>query len=281
MENILEKAQKTHNLDKEEIIFLLNSDGEKLFKLADEIREQYVGDGVHLRGLIEFSNICRCSCMYCGIRCANKEVSRYRISPDDIITLAQKGVNSGFKTIVLQSGEDVYFTKDIMCEIIKSIKSLGVALTLSIGERSFEEYKAFKDAGADRYLLRIETTDKDLYTKLHPNMSFENRMRCLKDLKSLGYETGTGCLIGLPGQSVESLAGDILFFKELNADMIGVGANVFMPNISGDDYTSKYEIYPHKSGINATKSGVILEIEEKLHSINRHIAKDKGFRKIK
>ncbi len=339
MENILEKAQKTHNLDKEEIIFLLISDGEKLFKLADKIREQYVGDGVHLRGLIEFSNICRCSCMYCGIRCANKEVSRYRISPDDIIKLAQKGVNSGFKTIVLQSGEDVYFTKDIMCEIIKSIKSLGVALTLSIGERSFEEYKAFKDAGADRYLLRIETTDKDLYTKLHPNMSFENRMRCLKDLKSLGYETGTGCLIGLPGQSVESLAGDILFFKELNADMIGVGpflphpqtplkdcpcgsfdlalkvmaitrlllpdinipattametispngrlialksgANVFMPNISGDDYTSKYEIYPHKSGINATKSGVILEIEEKLHSINRHIAKDKGFRKIK
>jgi biotin synthase len=128
----------------------------------------------------------------------------------------------------LQSGEDDFFNVERMTKIIKSIKELDVAITLSIGEKTREEYKAYKEAGADRYLLRIETTDKELYEKLDPNMSHENRKRCLKDLKELGYEVGTGCLIGLPGQTIESIADDILFFKEIDADMIGVGP--FIPN---------------------------------------------------
>lgn len=228
MHDILLKAKTHHNLEKSEIIQLLNSDGNELFKTADEVRQEFVGDEVHLRGLIEFTNICRQTCKYCGIRRENSKVNRYRLSKDEIISMARHGVRNGFKTLVMQGGEDSFFTKDLICEIIFEIKKMDVALTLSLGERSFEDYKAFKDAGADRYLLRIETTDKELYKSVHPGMSFENRKRCLYDLKSLGYETGTGCLIGLPGQTVESLADDILFFKELDADMVGVGP--FIPH---------------------------------------------------
>ena len=170
------------------------------------------------------------ACKYCGLRCENKNIERYTIQPEDIIFYAQKAVDMGYKTIVLQSGEDKFFSKDVMCEIIKEIKKLDVALTLSIGERSFEEYKAFRDSGADRYLIRIETTDRNLYSQMHPNMDFDNRVRCLKDLKSLGFETGTGCLVGLPGQTVESLADDILFFKEIGADMVGIGPFIAHPD---------------------------------------------------
>jgi biotin synthase len=218
-------------LTKPEIIDILKDDSQNdwLFKLADETRKKYVGDEVHLRGLIEFSNICRCRCKYCGLQSTNKNIERYRISPEDIVLYAQKAVEMGYKTIVLQSGEDEFYSKEVMCEIIKNIKKLDVALTLSIGERSFEEYKAFKDCGADRYLIRIETTDRNLYKQMHPNMDFDNRIRCLKDLKKLGYETGTGCLVGLPNQTIESLADDILFFKEINADMVGIGPFIAHP----------------------------------------------------
>lgn len=216
------------NLSKKEIVDILSSPDTDIFKEADAVRKKYVGDGVHLRGLIEFSNICKCNCLYCGLQSSNKHVNRYRLSKDEILDIAKKGVDEGFKTIVLQSGEDEFFNTKLMCEIISEIKNLGVALTLSIGEKSFEDYKAFKDAGADRYLLRIETTDKNLYKKMHPYANFDNRMRCLYDLKKLGYETGTGCLVGLPEQTLESLAEDILFFKELDADMIGIGP--FIPH---------------------------------------------------
>lgn len=199
-----------------------------LFSLADKIREEYVGDEVHLRGLIEFSNICKRQCKYCGLRSEDRYIERYRISKDDIISYAKHAVDMGYKTIVLQSGEDEFFDTDLMCEIIRGIKNLGVALTLSIGEKSYDEYKAFKDAGADRYLIRIETTDRNLYEQMHPNMDFDNRVRCLKDLDSLGYEVGTGCLVGLPNQTIESLADDILFFKKINADMVGIGP--FIPH---------------------------------------------------
>lgn len=220
------------NFSKQEIIEILRDDSknEWLFSLANRIRRENVGDEVHLRGLIEFSNICKSTCKYCGLRCENKNIERYRIQPEDIIFYAQKAVDMGYKTIVLQSGEDKFFSKDVMCEIIKEIKKLDVALTLSIGERSFEEYKAFRDSGADRYLIRIETTDRNLYSQMHPNMDFDNRVRCLKDLKSLGFETGTGCLVGLPGQTVESLADDILFFKEIGADMVGIGPFIAHPD---------------------------------------------------
>lgn len=217
---------------KKEIVDILKDDrqNEWLFSLADKVRRENVGDEVHLRGLIEFSNICHCFCKYCGLRCENKELDRYRILPDDIVKYAQKAVEMGYKTIVLQSGEDVFYTKEILCDIIKRIKEFDVALTLSIGERSFDDYKAFRDCGADRYLIRIETTDKDLYKKMHPNMSFDNRVRCLKDLRKLGFEVGTGCLVGLPEQTVESLADDILFFKEINADMVGIGPFIAHPH---------------------------------------------------
>lgn len=216
------------NLNKEKIIELLASDGKDIFPAADNIRKQYKGKNVHLRGLIEFSNICRQNCCYCGLRSQNKNVERYRLSVDEIVDCAKQGINLGYKTIVLQSGEDSFFDADKIIRIIKEIKKYDTAITLSIGERSKEEYKAFKDAGADRYLMRIETTDKTLYKNLHPGMSYENRIQCLENLKSLGFETGTGCLVGLPNQTIESLADDILFFKELNADMVGIGP--FIPH---------------------------------------------------
>ena len=219
-----------NEFSRNDIIEILKDDSNNdwLFSLADKTREEYVGDEVHLRGLIEFSNICKRQCKYCGLRCEDKFIDRYRISKENIISYAEHAVNMGYKTIVLQSGEDEYYNPDLMCEIIEGIKKLGVALTLSIGEKTYEEYKAFKEAGADRYLIRIETTDKTLYNQMHPNMDFDNRVRCLENLGRLGYEVGTGCLVGLPNQTIESLADDILFFKEINADMVGIGP--FIPH---------------------------------------------------
>lgn len=215
---------------KSEIINLLKDESQNdwLFSYADKIRQKYVGDKVHLRGLIEFSNICKCTCKYCGLRYENKDLKRYRISSNEILKYAKNAVSLGYKTLVLQSGEDSFYTQEILVPLIKEIKKLDVTLTLSIGERSFEDYKAFRNAGAYRYLIRIETTDRNLYKELHPNMSFENRLRCLSDLRKLGFEVGSGCLIGLPNQTIESIADDILFFKENNFDMIGVGP--FIPH---------------------------------------------------
>lgn len=217
-------------MNKDELIDILsdNSKNDWLFKEADRIRYENVGNEVHLRGLIEFSNICKRQCKYCGLRSANKEVERYRLLKEDIISTAKNAAKLGYKTIVLQSGEDDYYNTDKMCEIIREIKKLDTALTLSIGEKTYDEYKAFKEAGADRYLLRIETTDENLYKAMHPNASYKNRVECLYNLKKLGFETGTGCLVGLPEQTIESLANDILFFKELDADMIGIGP--FIPH---------------------------------------------------
>ena len=217
-------------MNKQEIIDILsdNSKNDWLFKEANRIRHENVGDEIHLRALIEFSNICKRQCKYCGLNSYNKEVERYRLSKEEILLSAKKAVDLGYRTIVLQSGEDDNYYSDKLCDIIRSIKEFDVALTLSIGEKTYDEYKAYKEAGADRFLLRIETTDKNLYKKMHPNASFENRIRCLEDLKTLGYEVGTGCLVGLPNQTIESLADDILFFKEIDADMIGVGP--FIPH---------------------------------------------------
>lgn len=147
---------------------------------------------------------------------------------DEILEYVKNAINLGYKTIVLQSGEDEYYSVDKMSEIIREIKKHDVALTLSIGEKSFDEYAEYKKAGADRYLLRIETTDENLYKTMHPNKSLENRKNCLNDLKTLGYEVGTGCLVGLPNQTIESLADDIIFFKEIDADMVGIGP--FIPH---------------------------------------------------
>ncbi len=230
MIDIIKKAESTHDLNKDGIVKILASDehNQELFAAADRVRADYVGNDVHLRGLIEFSNICKQNCLYCGLRRDNRNLRRYRLEPDQIIEFAAKANSYGYRTIVLQSGEDDAFDIAAMGHIIREIKALGLALTLSIGERSRKEYVAYREAGADRYLLRIETTDRKLYGELNPGMDFDNRRRCLGDLKELGYEVGTGSLIGLPGQTIESLAGDILFFKEIDADMIGVGP--FIPN---------------------------------------------------
>lgn len=232
MHKIIEKAIKTHELTKEEIISLLKDEihSEELFKAADEVRKKYVGDEIHLRGLIEFSNICKNNCCYCGLRRDNKNVTRYRMDRETILQLAEHAANMGLKTLVLQSGEDLHFTTEKLCEIIQGIKKLGLALTLSIGEKTFQEYEAYKKAGADRFLLRIETTDKKLYEENDPEMSWEMRKQCLLDLGACGYEVGSGCLVGLPNQTIESLADDILFFKEVNCHMIGIGPFIAHPD---------------------------------------------------
>ena len=218
------------SLSKPEICELLTDEQneDNLFKQADAVRKQNVGDEVHLRGLIEFSNICRNNCLYCGIRKGNAKVGRYRMSPEELVETARKAADMGFKTIVMQSGEDTYFNTERMCSIIEQIKKFDVAVTLSIGERSYAEYKAFREAGADRYLMRIETTDKKLYRKLDPNMSWQRRYECLLILRELGYELGSGIMVGLPGQSLSSIADDLIFLKDLRVDMAGIGP--FIPH---------------------------------------------------
>ncbi len=230
MTDIIRKGEKKHILTKQEIITLLADDNltGELFAAADRMRKQYVGDKVHLRGLIEFSNICRQNCLYCGLRRDNQSIKRYRLKPTKIIELAAKASALGYRTVVLQSGEDDYYTVQRLQDIIGRIKAFDLAVTLSIGEKSEQEYAAYRAAGADRYLLRIETTDPELYSAMHPGVSQANRKRCLADLRRFGYEVGTGCLVGLPGQTIASLADDILFFQEINADMIGIGP--FIPN---------------------------------------------------
>ncbi len=227
---LIDQAEQSHNLSREEISAILAEAGhdKELFTAADRVRQKYVGDEVHLRGLIEFSNICRQNCFYCGIRRDNTNVRRYRLAPDEIVTLAKNAKEYGYRTVVLQSGEDSFYTVDVMQDIITRIKELDLAITLSIGEKTFEEYRAYRNAGADRYLLRIETTDDKLYQALHPGMSLINRKRCLDDLKELNFEVGTGCLVGLPGQTFGALANDLLFFKRIDADMIGLGP--FIPH---------------------------------------------------
>ena len=230
MNSIFKLSEENNNLKKEDLIKLLQSDDEELYSFADKIRVQHKGNNIHLRALIEYTNICKCNCLYCGLRCENKNITRYRMTIDEILNCVENAVNNNFKTIVLQGGEDSFFTKNKIIEIIKEIKKYDVALTLSIGEWDFKSLKDFKDNGADRYLLRIETTDKNLYKTMHPNMSFEKRVQCLKDIKALGYETGTGSLVGLPNQTINSLADDILFFKEIDADMVGIGPLIPHPD---------------------------------------------------
>ena len=218
------------SLTKKEIVALLSDDAneQELFKRADDVRRKNVGDEIHLRGLIEFSNICRNNCLYCGIRRDNKKVCRYRLSEEELIKTARQGADMGFKTIVMQSGEDMYFTAERLCRIISAIKKFDVAITLSIGERSYDEYKAFREAGADRYLMRIETTYKELYHRLDPQMSWQHRYECLLMIKELGYELGSGIMVGLPGQTLESIANDLLFLQDLEIDMAGIGP--FIPH---------------------------------------------------
>ena len=222
---LVERAEEEHRLTRDELAALLGApEAEEAMALAaDRVRHRYVGDEVHLRGLIEFSSYCRQNCLYCGLRRDNGKARRYRLTPEEIVALAGKAKGYGYATVVMQSGEDAWFTAERLASVVRKVKSLGLTLTLSVGERSFEEYRMLREAGADRFLLRIETTDRALYERLDPGMSFENRLRCLEDLRRLGFEVGTGCLVGLPGQTTELLAEDVLFFQSVDADMVGIG----------------------------------------------------------
>ena len=224
VEMLAKYLENEHELDRNGLVRLLTYDDAVLiYAAADRTRKKFVGDDVHLRGLIEFSSYCCRTCFYCGLRSSNNTIRRFRMKPEQIIECAKYAVGCGLKTIVLQSGEDKSYTLNQLCKIVQEIKCMDVAVTLSIGELSKYEYDILKKEGADRYLLRIETSNEKLYERLHPEMSYKNRLRCLDDLKELGYEVGTGCLIGLPGQTPEMLADDLLFFKKLDADMIGMG----------------------------------------------------------
>jgi biotin synthase len=222
-------------MTKREIIDLLKEKDEavieNLFRNADRVRKEYVGDAVHLRGLIEFSNYCRRNCLYCGLRRGNSNVVRYRMTTLEIIAAVAEAKDLGFKTVVLQSGEDTAYSIEDICALVRRIKSeFGFAVTLCIGERTYEDYKRLKEAGVDRYLLRFETTDPLLFRKLKPDSLYVKRYQCLDWLKELGYQVGSGNMVGLPGQSLESLADDILKFKELDMDMVGLGPYISNPD---------------------------------------------------
>ncbi len=194
-------------------------------------RKEIYGNKVFIRGLIEISNICKNNCLYCGIRGSNENCQRYRLNPEEIMECCIEGYDLGFRTFVMQGGEDGYYTDEILCDLIKNIKEKfpDCAVTLSLGERSRESYQRLFDAGADRYLLRHETADEELYGKLHPQeMSFENRMECLKNLKETGYQVGCGFMVGAPYQTAKHIAKDLKFIEEFKPDMCGIGP--FIPH---------------------------------------------------
>lgn len=219
-------------MEKDEILNWLTPDNDpaELFALADKVRREEVGDGVHLRGLIEFSNYCRRRCYYCGIRAGSPGVRRYRLTPEEILSCARTAVKLNYKTVVMQSGEDPYLSCRSLTGIVEKVKKeTGLAVTLSVGEHSREEYKALRAAGADRFLLRFETSDRKLFSMLKPDSDYDNRFRCLAWLKEAGFQVGSGVMCGLPGQSRESMADDILLFKQLGLDMVGIGPFIASP----------------------------------------------------
>ncbi len=230
IKSIINKISSSSKASIDEIAILLESDNtDYLFKTADSIRKKYCGDKVHIRGIIEFSNHCRCKCTYCGINCNNSTIPRYRMDLDEIIQTAKRAYAAGYKTIILQSGEDLWYDREKISYLIQNIKKIGnVSVTLSVGERDYEDYKQWKQDGADRYLLKHETADEDLYNRLHPHSSFQKRIQCLNWLKELGYQLGSGFMIGLPGQSLATIAKDILLLKQLDVDMAGIGP--FLPH---------------------------------------------------
>ncbi len=202
-----------------------------LAKAADEVRRERYGTDVYIRALIEISNICKNNCYYCGIRCANREVERYRLTKEQILSCCEQGYGLGFRTFVLQGGEDPFFTTPVMCDIVSKIRERypDCAITLSLGEKSKEEYKALYHAGANRYLLRHETANSGHYSKLHPeNLTLENRKQCLYDLKDIGFQVGAGFMVGSPFQTTENLVEDLRFLQQLDPDMIGIGP--FLPH---------------------------------------------------
>ena len=230
MKNLIDKLHQEQILSAEEFRTLLTNRSEEtdLYArgLADQVRQQVYGNQIYVRGLIEFTNYCKNDCYYCGIRRSNRNAQRYRLTEEDILDCCREGYELGFRTFVLQGGEDGYYTDEKLTALIRKIKENypDCALTLSIGEKSEESYRAYKEAGADRYLLRHETACEAHYRKLHPQeMSCENRKNCLRTLKKLGYQTGAGFMVGSPYQTVDDLVEDFLFLKDLEPEMVGIG----------------------------------------------------------
>ena len=232
---LIEKLENERGLSESEYAELIVSRDEESAKVlaskAAEKRKAVFGDAVYTRGLIEISSYCRNNCLYCGIRRDNLQADRYRLSKEEILSCAREGHELGFRTFVLQGGEDPYFTDEVLCDIVADLKREhpDCAVTLSMGERSRESYQALYDAGTDRYLLRHETADAEHYARLHPaEMSFDNRMNCLRELRSIGYQVGCGFMVGSPGQTPETQAKDLAFIQEFRPEMCGIGP--FIPH---------------------------------------------------
>ena len=233
--SLIQKLEDTHSLELSEYEYLIehrNEESERLLRnLAVRVRHEIYGNDVYVRGLIEISNICRNDCLYCGIRRSNTNCERYRLTPDEIIACSDEGYELGFRTFVLQGGEDSFFSDDVLGGIVREIKARhsDCAVTLSMGERSYESYKFLRECGADRYLLRHETADRNHYERLHPSeMSYDNRMKCLRELRELGYQVGCGFMVGSPYQTVKTLAHDLKFIEEFRPEMCGIGP--FIPH---------------------------------------------------
>ncbi len=227
---LIDTLKATSKLDKEQYFYIIENIDKNAFEYlkqaSREVTDKTYGKNIYLRGLIEISNHCTQNCNYCGIRMDNANVDRYRLTHEDILECCRVGYELGYRTFVMQGGEDPYYSKDRLSAIIKDIKENypDVAVTLSIGERSYEDYKAFYDAGADRFLLRHESASKKLYEKLHPDtMSYDNRIRCIRDLKAIGYQAGIGFMVGSPFQTDEDLANDLMFVQEFQPAMCGIG----------------------------------------------------------
>lgn len=226
--DLIKKLQTEHDLSNGEFAEIIEKDAfdDEVRRCADRVRRSVYEDEVYIRGLIEFTNYCRNDCLYCGIRKSNKKALRYRLTKDGILQCCAEGYKLGFRTFVLQGGEDAFFTDDVLCDIVSAIREnfSDCAITLSVGERSRQSYKRLFDCGANRYLLRHETADETHYAKLHPkNMSLENRKKCLFDLKEIGYQVGSGFMVGSPYQTTENIISDLRFLQELKPDMIGIG----------------------------------------------------------
>ena len=226
---------RERRLDRDQWIRLFSTytkdDLDYAMSLARQITQAHFGRRIYFRGIVEFSNICKNDCYYCGIRCSNRKVSRYRLTPEDILACCEEGYRAGFRTFVLQGGEDGWFTDERMCAILGAIKAAypDCAVTLSLGERSRESYQRLFEAGADRYLLRHETADEAHYRRLHPaGLELQNRLRCLRDLKDIGYQTGCGIMVGTPGQTPKTLAADMCFMQDFDPQMVGIGP--FLPH---------------------------------------------------
>lgn len=235
VKTLIEKLAEAHSLELFEYRELIEKRtpeaAELLAEKAVSVRRKIYGNSVFTRGLIEIGNYCKNDCLYCGIRRSNRACERYRLTEEQILECADEGYSLGFRTFVLQGGEDAFFSDEVMCGIVREIKKShpDCAVTLSLGERSFESYKALREAGADRYLLRHETASKAHYERLHPpEMSFENRMKCLENLRALGYRVGCGFMVGSPYQTPRELAEDLKFIEKFKPDMCGIGP--FIPH---------------------------------------------------